>query len=234
MDYLFIGIIAVVAVFTYRALSRRTVVARRGRYIDNFTFPRTVSLRLREKYPHLTDGQTQDVIEGLRDYFHICNAAGKNMVSMPSQAVDVVWHEFILFTMQYQNFCKRGLGRFLHHVPAEAMKAPTAAQRGIKLAWKLACQRENIPPKSPSRLPRLFALDALLNIPDGFTYQLNCKRGLSNTGSSCGGYCATHIGCSSSCSSSGCSSSGGSDSSSGCSSSDSSGCGGGGCGGGGD
>lgn len=224
MGYLFFAAFVVALLVIYRSFNRNAAVAKRGRYIDNFAFPRTVLHKLQEKYPHLNDAQTRDVLEGLRDYFHLCNAAGKKMVSMPSQAVDVAWHEFILFTMQYQNFCKRGLGRFLHHVPAEAMKTPTAAQRGIKLAWKLACQREGIQPQTPSRLPRLFALDAALNIPNGFTYQLNCQR-QGATGSSCGGFCASHIGCSSSCSSSGCSSSG-------ASSSDGTGCGGG-CGGGG-
>lgn len=224
MDYLFFGAIAIAIIVLFNRLNHRVSVARRSRYIDNFTFPRTVSQRLQEKYPHLTETQTKDVLEGLRDYFHICNAAGKKMVSMPSQAVDVVWHEFILFTMQYQNFCKKALGRFLHHVPAEAMKNPTAAQKGIKLAWKLACQREGITPRAPNKLPRLFALDAELNISNGFTYQLNCRKTGASSGSG-GGYCATHIGCSSGCNSSGCSSSNG------CSSSSSDG---GGCGGGGD
>ncbi|MCR6653864.1 MAG: hypothetical protein NVV73_21300 [Cellvibrionaceae bacterium] len=222
MDYSFFIVLALVVFVGYQVLNRKTAVAKRGRYIDNFTFPRTVVRKLQEKYPHLNDAQVRDVVEGLRDYFHICNAAGRKMVSMPSQAVDEVWHEFILFTMQYQNFCKRGLGRFLHHVPAEAMKTPTAAQSGIKLAWKLACEREGIQPQTPSRLPRLFALDAALRIPNGFAYQLNC-RGKNASGASCGGYCASHIGCSS-------------DSSSGCSSSSSNSSDGdaGGCGGGGD
>ncbi len=215
-----IGIYAIV-----RHTNLNWVVTKRRRYIDEFVFPRTISQRLQERYPHLNEAQTNDVVEGLRDYFHICNEAGRKMVSMPSQAVDVVWHEFILFTLQYQNFCKKAFGRFLHHMPAEAMKKPTVAQQGIKLAWKLACQHEHISPRTPHRLPRIFALDALLNIPDGFTYQLNCQRRLSTSGSSCGGYCASHIGCSSSCSSIG-----GCGSSSGCSSSSD----GGGCGGGGD
>jgi hypothetical protein len=227
MDYIIVGAFAIGIYVIVRGLNRRAVVAKRSRYIDSFTFPRTVSQRLKEKYPHLNDMQVCDVIEGLHDYFHICNDAGKSMVSMPSQAVDVVWHEFILFTLQYQNFCKKAFGRFLHHVPAEAMKTPTAAQKGIKLAWRLACQRERISLVKPHRLPRLFALDGRLNIPDGFTYQLNCQQRAGASGSSSGGYCASHIGCSSSSS---CSAGGGCGSSNGCSSSSgcSSGCGGGG------
>jgi hypothetical protein len=77
---------------------------------------------------------------------------------MPSQVVDDAWHEFILFTRQYQQFCERGLGRFLHHTPAEAMRSPTDAQDGIKRAWRLACRRDGIDPKAPQSLPLLLRL----------------------------------------------------------------------------
>ena len=87
---------------------------------------------------------------------------------MPSQVVDVAWHEFILFTRDYRDFCQRGLGRFLHHVPAEAMAAPTDAQEGIRRAWYFACRDEGIAPRQAHRLPLLFALDAELGIADGF------------------------------------------------------------------
>lgn len=35
----------------------------------------------------------------------------------PSLLVDLGWHEFILFTKVYQEFCHQKLGRFIHHVP---------------------------------------------------------------------------------------------------------------------
>lgn len=207
MGYVVIIGFGVVLYLFLQKLNRRSAVVRRSRYIDGYVFPQTVKQRLLEKYPHLTSAQADMVLNGLRDYFHICNIAGKKLVSMPSQAVDVVWHEFILFTLQYQNFCKKALGRFLHHVPAEAMKRPTAAQQGIKLAWKIACQCENISPKSPDRLPRIFAIDALLAIPDGFSYALNCRnRNKNSDGTSAGTYCAGDIGCSSGCGSSSCAS----------------------------
>ncbi|PPD21195.1 MAG: hypothetical protein CTY24_08165 [Methylobacter sp.] len=201
---------------------------RRRQLIDNYRFPLKITQQLSEKYPHLTQAQVNQVIEGLREYFHICNMAGKNFVSMPSQAVDQAWHEFILFTKQYELFCSKALGHFLHHTPAEAMRSPTQAQSGIKRAWLLACKREGISTLSPKMLPILFSLDFNLAIPDGFRYDLNCllAKGTSNV------YCATHIGCGSGCGS-GCTGGGHndgshSDSGFGCSSS---GCSGG-CGGG--
>lgn len=185
-------------------------------FIDQYRFPPSIAPKVKQKYPHLTDDNLKKVIRGLREYFQICNLAGKRMVSMPSQVVDVAWHEFILFTREYHNFCNKALGKFLHHTPAEAMQNPTFAQEGIKRAWRFSCLRSHIDPKSPSRLPILFAIDSELEIPDGFKYSLNCKE----TGND--GYCASHIGCGG-CGGGGCTGDGGD---AGCGS----GCGGG-CGG---
>ena len=119
------------------------------------------------------------------------------MVAMPSQVVDVAWHEFILYTRAYEIFSKRAMGRFLHHTPTEAMKTPTLATEGIKRAWRLACAHEQITPSSPVRLPLLFAIDEMLNIEDGFKYSLDCQN--RNSPKYGNGYCAGHIGCASGC-----------------------------------
>lgn len=195
--------------------------AGRANFIAAFPLRERLDRRLAARRPELDEAQRDEVFEGLRDYFLICNLAGRRMVAMPSQAVDDAWHEFILFTRQYDSFCSRAFGRFLHHTPTEAMNTPTQASDGLKRAWRLACAHEKIDPKAPERLPRLFALDAALGIAGGFVYQLDC---LAASGGAAGsGFCASHIGCSSGCSGD----SGGSDSADG-------GGDGGGCGGGGD
>ena len=211
-----------VAVLIVWSLWRNWAKSRRAAFIDNFPYERLLDKRLAARHPELSEAQRQEVFAGLLDYFQLCRTAGKRMVAMPSQAVDDAWHEFILFTRQYNKFCQGAFGRFLHHTPAEAMSAPTQASEGIRRAWRLACAREKIDPQKPDRLPRLFALDAALLIAGGFIYHLDCmaaqKAGMGD------GYCASHIGCGGS---GGCSGdSGNSDSGDG-----GSGCGGGGCGG---
>ena len=206
------------------------------RFIKNYNFSPVLMRRVQAQHDYLSDVDMKKVVEATRDYFYICNQAKGKMVAMPSEIVDVFWHEFLLFTREYQDFCKKGIGRFLHHTPTEAMKTPTSAQEGIKRAWRLACAKENINPKHPSKLPLLFTIDKSLKIKGGFSYQLNCKGSpmASNSSSGDSGYCATDIGCASGCSGeSGESSSdggffGGSDSSS---DSSSSSCGGSSCGG---
>ena len=166
-------------------------------YIKTYIFHKSIKKKIIDKHPQLTNDQVHLVFTALRDYFWMCNKAKRKMVAMPSQIVDDAWHEFILFTRNYKIFCKKSLGRFLHHTPTEAMRTPTLAEEGIKRAWRLACAKEKIDPLNPRKLPLIFEIDSKLNIPNGFTYSLNCKDKKSGTISD--GYCAGHIGCSSGC-----------------------------------
>jgi hypothetical protein len=187
------SVMLAVIFYLYRKMTRNSQIA----YLQNYHFHPALRKKILTRYPHLNDDQVSLVLETLRDYFAICNQSGKRMVSMPSQVVDVAWHEFILFTRAYKVFCTKALGRFLHHTPTEAMKTPTMAQEGIKHAWKIACSREMIDPKKPDRLPMIFAIDTLLNIQDGYRYVLDCTNPASPMYGS--GYCASDIGCSSGC-----------------------------------
>ena len=47
-------------------------------------------------------------------------------VPMFSTRIDEVWHQFVLFTSAYAEFCARFLGRFVHHIPAEYPESPEA------------------------------------------------------------------------------------------------------------
>lgn len=212
-----------IALIVFLIWRNQGTVKNRMRRLEEFTFQPGIARKLKQTYPQLTDAQVTMVMQGLREFFAVALMAKGRMVSMPSKAVDTAWHEFILFTRGYQVFCRDVLGRFLHHTPAEAMRTPTMAQEGIKRVWRLSCQRAHIDPRAPRRLPLLFAIDAMLNIPDGYKYSLDCQPGS-------GSYCASHIDCSGGGAGSG--DGGSNDSDSG----DSSGCsgdGGGGCGGGG-
>ncbi|KAA5828438.1 hypothetical protein F1721_28785 [Saccharopolyspora hirsuta] len=42
----------------------------------------------------------------------------------PSKPVDIGWHAFILYTLEYEAFCHRVAGRFIHHVPQDVPGAP--------------------------------------------------------------------------------------------------------------
>ncbi len=198
------GFAALVAIALLRHRLRRS----REAFIDSYAFPPAIRLKVHKRYPHLAEPELDLVFDALREYFHLCRKAGRHLLAMPSQVVDVAWHEFILFTRNYQTFCGRALGHFLHHTPAEAMATPTLAGDGIKRTWRLACLRGGIDPRAASAVPLLFAIDGRLKIDDGFNYVLDCMLPVA-AGER---YCASSIGCGScggGCSGQGCGGDGG-------------------------
>ncbi|GAB3262431.1 glycine-rich domain-containing protein [Chitinimonas naiadis] len=207
------------------------------RHIARYAFPPGLSAKLALRYPALSASQLGQVEAGLRQFFQISQLARGRRLGMPSQAVDELWHEFILHTRHYQTFCQAAFGRFLHHTPASGMAAPAEQRRAIRRSWQLCCQLEGLNPASPKRLPLLFGLDAALGIAGGFHYVAQCQP-QQQDGSAAAPYCGSDVGCSSDGGSGGCSSDSSNASADGGGvSSDSggdSGCSGGGCGGGGD
>ncbi len=153
----------------------RALRAARQRFIQSSDIPQFLKRKLRQTYPHLS-GKDADLVEqGLRDFFLACSQGKRSFTAMPSQAVDVMWHEFILHTQAYQAWCKRALGYFLHHTPAEVLGKSAKRNDGLRRAWYWACKNENIDPSAPASLPLLFALDTRLAIPDGFRYEPDCR-----------------------------------------------------------
>jgi hypothetical protein len=53
-------------------------------------------------------------------------------LAMVSSLVDAAWHQFILFTAEYAEFCRQSCGRYIHHVPqldrANASAEPAARE----------------------------------------------------------------------------------------------------------
>ena len=185
-----IGVLAGVSLTGFLSMRRRRELLAR------FAFPGHIAGRVQAVYPHLSAADCAVVMDGLRQFLAVALAARGGRVAMPSQAVDVAWHEFILSTRDYQDFCRRVLGRFLHHTPAEALTGgwirKAVRVEGLRRAWALACRSEGLDPKRAARLPLLFAIDGRLAIPGGFIYALDCKAG----GVAAGGavtYCAADL-----------------------------------------
>lgn len=143
----------------------------RLRWLAGYRFPASVKVALAKEYPQLKAQQTEQVLEGLRAYFQLCQGAGKTPLGMPSQAVDKAWHAFILCTREYQSFCQQAFGRYLHHTPHQA-GGERLQQRALRQTWLRACRAEGLSTSSGRLvMPTLFALDAALGIPNGFQYR---------------------------------------------------------------
>lgn len=50
---------------------------------------------------------------------------------MHSLRIDEAWHQFVLFTVQYADFCERHFGRFVHHAPSNS---PSVGRSGAPRA----------------------------------------------------------------------------------------------------
>jgi hypothetical protein len=154
----------------------KLVRARRVEFIREFSLPPGLYDKLRQKHPELSLKDCQLVGHALRQFFLAYLKSGKQYISMPSQVVDDLWHEFILYTRNYAQFCRRAFGGFLHHTPAAALGGPKRSNEGLRRCWWQVCREENIHPQRPTRLPLLFALDRKLNIKDGFLYLIDCQN----------------------------------------------------------
>lgn len=61
--------------------------------------------------PDLTD----EIFEEMKKFMYLC--ATNDGAMAPPEDIDEIWHNFILFTRDYADYCKRHVGIFLHHQP---------------------------------------------------------------------------------------------------------------------
>ncbi len=182
-------------------LWRELRLKQREAYIRSFELPKGLFEQLRKHHPGLDLKQCQLVAHALRQFFVAHLKSGKRFVAMPSQAVDDLWHEFILYTRNYEHFCQKAFGSFLHHTPAVVLGGDRKVNVGLRRCWWYSCKEENINPASPTRLPLLFALDNKLQVPNGFRYVPDCgtvkRERQEKGGGGCGGgsavECGTHF-----------------------------------------
>ncbi len=170
---------------------RHAQMLRRAEFIRTYEWPPQLLDKLQRKHSGFSRKETALVSKGLRQFFNAYLKSGRQQVSMPSEVVDQLWHEFILYTQAYKDFCRKAFGGFLHHTPA-VMLAPErrSSNAGLRRVWWHCCKDENIDPRNPTRLPLLFALDSKLNIAGGYRYVADCSGVRRDGGSGapqCGG-----------------------------------------------
>ncbi len=187
---IFLSILCILALGVSLIVWSKNRTLRRADFIRTYEWPPGLYAKLSEKYPHLRRKDAALVSRGLRQFFVAYLMSGKKHVAMPSQAADELWHEFILYTRAYQEFCGKAFGGFLHHTPAIALAdGNKQSNEGLRRVWWFCCKYENINAKRPTRVPLLFALDTKLKIPGGYVYQPDCEqlRKGGATGTQCGG-----------------------------------------------
>jgi hypothetical protein len=169
----FIGIGLILSALVWYFLFVNNQKPRRLAIINSYKFNPAIIDRLHRRFPELSNEQIRQIIQGLRDYLALCYLAKGDMLIMPSRIVDEAWHEFILFSREYSEFCPKVFGRFLHHNPTETIAPQKVRRDAFILAWKLSCEMANINSQKPAELPLLFRIDKELVIPGGLKFQLS-------------------------------------------------------------
>jgi hypothetical protein len=150
---------------------------RRQLYVATYDFPGGLGRELHRCYPRI--GSLESAFRGLRQWLRL-QMVVKEMLAMPSLAVDSLLHQFILDTAAYDEFCDKAYGRRLHRDPEAAMSGAAAAHLNalaVACTFALACTDEYIRPHDPDRLPVLFSVDRHLRLPEGQRWELRCDAG---------------------------------------------------------
>ena len=166
---------------------------RRLAAVDAYQFPASVRQRFALVHPGLTSAHIALVQDAARQWFRLAARHPRVRLSMPSVAADHLWHEFVLHTREYAQFCDAALGRFLHHVPETAPTSGDAVAnqgRALQTTFRLAQEDEGI---ERTRLPLLFRVDRETGIPGGRRYLADCGgRGICYELP--GAVCLKHVG----------------------------------------
>ena len=76
----------------------------------------------------LSDAEANQLFFDTKLFLFICGT-NTDRGYVPPKAIDNGWHEFLLYTEDYANFCNRYFGRFLHHRPFQP-EAPINIREG--------------------------------------------------------------------------------------------------------
>ncbi|MFD6355072.1 glycine-rich domain-containing protein [Nocardia tengchongensis] len=73
-----------------------------------------------------TAAEGEELFLEVKRYLVLCNLDQDRVWSMYSLRVDETWHQFILFTRQYTDFCQSFFGRYIPHSPSNAPEVESA------------------------------------------------------------------------------------------------------------
>lgn len=80
-------------------------------------------------------GTDRELAERITDqalaFLGACAVHGRGAALVPSAAVDIGWHMFILHTRDYAAFCEDVAGFFIHHVPTDDTGEPAGDPVGV-------------------------------------------------------------------------------------------------------
>lgn len=85
--------------------------------VDAYEHPELVE-RLKRKIG-ISHTKAQLLFSDTKRFLYLC--ATNEQPLGPTKAIDAGWHEFLMYTREYSEFCIEILGKFIHHVPTPVL-----------------------------------------------------------------------------------------------------------------
>lgn len=174
---LFVGLIfTVLGVFLFYTIHKQNI-ARKSVARKKYRPSGIVIEKLKKKYPGITDGEIELVWQALYSFFEIIrrarNSGEKVEAYMPSVIVDDLWHEMILDTKNYMNFCKKFYGNYIHHHPGTVKFETDFTDKEVNLdTVKTYGILKEMKVELFNGLPLLLSVDEVLGVKNGFRYNI--------------------------------------------------------------
>ena len=86
-----------------------------------YTAPFLIDKLLKDHVVDSTE-EAEVLFSEVKKYLLLASSDREKIWKMYSLRVDEVWHQFILYTREYMNFCDRFFGRYIAHSPSNAPK----------------------------------------------------------------------------------------------------------------
>jgi hypothetical protein len=111
------------------AVERAMVLSRTG--ILAYEAPFLIEKLLKDQIVETAE-EAAALFAEVKRYFILVRSDGSSVWQMHSLRIDEVWHQFVLFTPQYMDFCERFLGGYIPHSPGNAPEH--RAETSVKMA----------------------------------------------------------------------------------------------------
>ncbi len=95
----------------------------------SLSFESRVKDRVLKESPRMSNKEWDWTWFELKRYFLMCSLM--RSVPMYSRQVDAVWHEMLMFTREYEQFCTAFCGEMIHHAPHAPDAKPVEGERAL-------------------------------------------------------------------------------------------------------
>ncbi len=76
----------------------------------------------------VSGSEAEDIFQETKKFLFLCQLP-RIYITDDLVIIDEMWHNFILFTKEYHNFCQQHFGKYFHHLPASKKEKEEASRK---------------------------------------------------------------------------------------------------------